>query len=92
MGREFLASIVFLWLNSRVLKWLFVIVLSSFIRTEFVDLLFCHTKIKIFNSEKSENSGQAGEMNFTSQSLDTCNNSSMMRVPNGKDRKGSKNI
>ena len=31
-------------------------------------------------------------MNFTSKSLDTCDNSSMMRVPNGKDRKGSKNI
>ena len=31
-------------------------------------------------------------MNFTSKSLDTCDNSSMIRVPNGKDRKGSKNI
>lgn len=30
-----------------VLKWLFLIVLSSFIRTEFADLLFCHTKVKI---------------------------------------------
>ena len=31
-------------------------------------------------------------MNFTSKSLDTCDNSSMIRVLNGKDRKGSKNI